>query len=278
MKSANDVGEAGDTAVQIPSFQIGTVASTIVDVAQSLCCSEFMLLVIKFFLSFLSLLVFLSTRQYSTMVSTRSQTQDSPRHAHSQDLTPSKTKSRISPEQELIPSKPKAIRRRKGPWAHTPSNLSILWLAVSLPLVAWDTGYVMLRPHSMPGGSLHWPLWVPYELYGRVDYIYGWKAFNEKNGFTAAQGLLNFVETSMYLYYLYILFAYGRPSTAQGRGAPKTAKVGVLGQQRYVDGQMGALAVLVGFSAAIMTVSKTVLYCKCWELNVLPILTHRRGI
>lgn len=180
------------------------------------------------------------------MVSTRSQTQDSPQ--------------RIL-QQELTPTKPKVTRRRKGPWAHTPSNLSILWLAISLPLVTWDTGYVLLRPHSMPGGSLHWPLWVPYDLYGRVDYIYGWKAFNEKNGFTAAQGLLNVVETLMYLYYLYILFAYGRASTAQGRGAPKTATAGELGQQRYVDGKMGAVAVLVGFSAAIMTVSKTVLYC-----------------
>lgn len=118
----------------------------------------------------------------------------------------------------------------------------------------------MLRPYSMPGGSLHWPIWAPYELYGTVDYIYGWKAFNEKNGFTAAQGFLNIVESLMYVYYLYILFAHGRQSKAQGRGAPKTSKVGFLGQQRYVDGRMGALAVLVGYSAAVMTVSKTVLY------------------
>lgn len=114
----------------------------------------------------------------------------------------------------------------------------------------------------MPGGSLHWPLWVPYELYGKVDYIYGWKAFNERNGFTAAQGLLNIVETLMYGYYLYILYVYGVPSKSQGRGAPSPSTAGVLGQQRYVDGQQGAVAVLVGYSAAVMTVSKTVLYCK----------------
>lgn len=194
------------------------------------------------------------------MVSTRSQTQDPPQRSPEQELTPTRAKVSRVQEQDLTPSESKATRQRKGPWAHTPSNISILWLAVSLPLVAWDTGYVMLRPHSMPGGSLHWPIWAPYELYGRVDYIYGWKAFNEKNGFTAAQSLLNIVETSMYLYYLYILFTYGRSSNAQGRGAPKTSDVGVLGQQRYVDGQMGAVAVLVGFSAAIMTLSKTVLY------------------
>jgi len=119
----------------------------------------------------------------------------------------------------------------------------------------------MLRPLSMPGGRLHWPLWAPYELYGKVDYIYGWKAFNERNGFTAAQGLLNIVESLMYLYYLYILLVFGRQSNSRGRGAPSPQTIGVLGQQRYVDGQKGAIAVLVGYSAAVMTVSKTVLYC-----------------
>jgi len=114
----------------------------------------------------------------------------------------------------------------------------------------------------MPGGSLHWPIWKPYELYGKVDYIYGWKAFNENNGFTAAQTFLNVAEELMYIYYLYIMFAHGRQSTAAGRGAPKPATVGFLGQQRYVDGSQGAIAVLVGYSAAVMTVSKTVLYCK----------------
>ncbi|KAG4410774.1 hypothetical protein IFR04_016089 [Cadophora malorum] len=164
------------------------------------------------------------------------------------------------PEPDLSPSKSGPSRARKGKWAHTPSNLAIVWLFISLPLVAWDTGYVMLRPLSMPGGRLHWPLWAPYELYGKVDYIYGWKAFNERNGFTAAQGLLNIVESLMYLYYLYILLVFGRQSNSRGRGAPSPQTIGVLGQQRYVDGQKGAIAVLVGYSAAVMTVSKTVLY------------------
>jgi len=163
------------------------------------------------------------------------------------------------PQGHLTPSK---STPRKGEWAHSPSNLSIIWLLISLPLVMWDTGYVMLRPHSMPGGSLHWPLWVPYELYCEMDYIYGWKAFNEHNGFTAAQTMLNIIETAMYIYYLYIVYAYGRPSTSHQRGASKPSTAGVLGQQRYVDGKKGALAVLIVHSAAVMTVSKTVLYCK----------------
>ena len=114
----------------------------------------------------------------------------------------------------------------------------------------------------MPGGLLHWPIWVPYELYGKVDYIYGWKAFNEHNGFTAAQGFLNIIESLMYIYYLYVVFVYGKLSKAQGRGAPKPSTVGFLGQQRFVEGRHGAVAVVVAYSAALMTVSKTVLYCR----------------
>lgn len=164
------------------------------------------------------------------------------------------------PEPDLTPSRSTPSRARKGKWAHTPSNLAIIWLFISLPLVTWDAGYVMFRPHTMPGGKLHWPIYVPYDLYGRIDYIYGWKAFNERNGFTAAQTMLNLIETAMYTFYMYILFAHGKQSSKHGRGAPRPALAGFLGQQRAVEGKMGALAVLVGYSAAVMTVSKTLLY------------------
>lgn len=163
------------------------------------------------------------------------------------------TRSSLNPysDQELTPTK-RARKSSSPKWAHTPSNITLIWLFVSLPLVIWDTGYVLLRPYSMPGGSLHWPIWTPYELYGKVDYIYGWKAFNEHNGFTAAQGTLNTIETLMYMWYLYIMYTHGRPSAAQGRGAPKVENVGWFAQQRFVDGREGALAVLVAFSAALM--------------------------
>lgn len=169
------------------------------------------------------------------------------------------------PEPDLSPSKstPSRVRKaRSSAWAHTPSNLTVIWLCSSIPAVVWDAGYVFLRPFSMPGGALHWPLWAPYALYGKIDYIYGWKAFNEHNGFTAAQTFLNVIETSMYIYYLYILYAYGEESVAPGRGAPNPAIAGFLGQQRAVPGQKGVKALLIGYTAAVMTVSKTVLYCK----------------
>ncbi|KAH7329450.1 hypothetical protein B0I35DRAFT_420228 [Stachybotrys elegans] len=143
----------------------------------------------------------------------------------------------------------KAVARRTAPsaWQHTPTRWTLLWMAISLPLVAWDTVYVLGRPHTMEGGAIHWPMYVPYRLYAEVDHVYGWKAFNANEGFTGAQGFLNLIESIMYVTYLWIVLRRGEP-----RAGATT--------QRVVDGRMAAWAVLVGFSAAVMTLSKTALY------------------
>ncbi|KAI1169773.1 hypothetical protein F4777DRAFT_169525 [Nemania sp. FL0916] len=143
----------------------------------------------------------------------------------------------------------------QGGFAHAPGTFTLLWLAVSLPLVAWDCGYVLLRPRTMAGGDLHWPLYTPYALYGEVDHVYGWKAFNAHSGFTGAQGLLNVLETLMYAYYAFVYFRDAVPLIYGGSAGASTKKVMV--------GRSGATAVLVAFSAAVMTLSKTVLYWLC---------------
>jgi hypothetical protein len=146
-------------------------------------------------------------------------------------------------------------------WVHAPSNLVTLWLVISLPLVLWDTGYVLLRPHSMPGGSLH-SLWTPYALYGAVDYIYGWPAYNSHNGFTGAQSTMNLVETVFYIWYLWLIYSFGRVSTRGVPGAPGAEGSGAFGESRVVSGKAAGVAALVGFGTAVMTLSKTLLYCE----------------
>ncbi|KAE9368776.1 hypothetical protein N431DRAFT_470463 [Stipitochalara longipes BDJ] len=140
-------------------------------------------------------------------------------------------------------------------WVHTPTNLTLAWLLISIPLVIWDIGFVLLRPLSMTGGSLHWPLWLPYELYMQADYMYSWQAIEEKNGFTAAQGAMNVIETSLYIYYLYLVYSQGLRLKATRGGT----KRGLLAHT-HVAGQSGALAVVIGFATAVMTFSKTLLY------------------
>ncbi|KAK3302776.1 uncharacterized protein B0T15DRAFT_543915 [Chaetomium strumarium] len=136
-------------------------------------------------------------------------------------------------------------------WSHTPTTGVLLWLAVSLPLVAWDTGYMLLRPHTMPGGSLHWPLWAPYKLYGEVDHMYGFKQWRLRNGFAAGQSVMNAVESLLYLAYLWVWYRHGREGWVVSGGRSS---------RKAVSGKAGGVAVVLGFSAAVMTVSKTVLY------------------
>lgn len=109
----------------------------------------------------------------------------------------------------------------------------------------------------MPGGKLHWPLWTPYELYGTVDHIYGFPAYNANNGFTAAQGSLNAVETALYLYYVWIVVSKGVKAKVPQGGSAITK----LGWAREVNGKAGATAVLILFATSLMTLSKTILYC-----------------
>ncbi|RYP21245.1 hypothetical protein DL765_002384 [Monosporascus sp. GIB2] len=149
-------------------------------------------------------------------------------------------------------------RRQGAGWAHAPSRATLLWFAVSLPLVVWDSLYVLLRPLTMEGGALHWPLWVPYRLYGEIDHVYGWKAFRARSGFTAAQGSLNVAETALYLAYLWIYFARRQ---VRGEEAGKGAAVGSGSRAtKVLSGRPAAVAVLLAFSGAVMTLSKTVLY------------------
>jgi hypothetical protein len=142
----------------------------------------------------------------------------------------------------------------------------LIWLLISIPLVLWDTGYVLLRPHTMPGGKFHSPIWTPYALYGTVDYIYGWPAFNARNGFTAAQGVLNLIESAGYIFYLAVVFQYGTTATSSGRVSTKKVKKGLtwfLFEEKIVAGRIGSLALLLAFGDSVATFSKTVLYCKC---------------
>lgn len=139
------------------------------------------------------------------------------------------------------------LRAAEEKWAHKPTPLTLLWLFISLPLVIWDTSYVLLRPHSMIGGDLHSPIFVPYALYSTVDYVYGLPAYNEKDGFTGAQSSLNIVETLGYLIYMAIVWKAGTSH-------------GVSGLKRKIEGRWGASAALLGFAMSVMTVSKTTLY------------------
>ncbi|KAG8939294.1 hypothetical protein FRC03_006395 [Tulasnella sp. 419] len=102
------------------------------------------------------------------------------------------------------------------------------WYAITAVVVSWDIGYCFLRPRSMPGGDLHW-IWKPYAIYVNIDYIYGFPALKANNGFTNAQTFMNVIETGLNVIYVYL-------------------------------GPSSAVAPLIGFTSAAMTLAKTMLY------------------
>ncbi|KAF1816104.1 hypothetical protein P152DRAFT_388678 [Eremomyces bilateralis CBS 781.70] len=160
------------------------------------------------------------------------------------------------------PSKSNALTtsskaRKSGVWAHQPPFLAVLWLLVSVPIVIWDTGYMLGRPYTMPGGAWHAPIWSPYTLYATVDYIYGFPAWEEHNGFSGAQSSMNVVETLGYIVYLVYLFRLTESAGRSRKGA-----VGVLErlQTLRVGGRAGGGLVLLALCTSVMTLSKSVLY------------------
>ncbi|KAF7368730.1 hypothetical protein MVEN_00197800 [Mycena venus] len=105
-----------------------------------------------------------------------------------------------------------------------------LWFLLTAPIILWDVGYCFMRPRSMEGGDLHW-FWAAYSKYQTVDYVYGLPSFEKGDGFPNAQSLLNVVETTLNLVYLYTAYVTAWPP-----------------------------APLIGFTGAALTLAKTLLY------------------
>jgi hypothetical protein len=92
--------------------------------------------------------------------------------------------------------------------------------------------------------------------------VYSRSAWDAQEGFGGAQGVLNAVELVMYGLYATILYNHGvkAPSgtgVQVGEGVSAWFAGGV-----KVRGAIGNRAVLIGFAASVMTLSKTVLYCE----------------
>ncbi|KAH7082187.1 hypothetical protein FB567DRAFT_100019 [Paraphoma chrysanthemicola] len=159
-----------------------------------------------------------------------------------------------------VTSPPAPAEVGESTWCHTASNVTVFWLAVSIPLVLWDSLYILLRPHTFEGGALQWPLWKPYEIYAAIDKVYSRSAWDAQEGFGGAQGALNAIELVMYGLYAMIIYNHGVPAAAGtgvqvGQGVSAWFAGGV-----KVRGKVGNRALLIGFAASVMTLSKTVLY------------------
>ena len=74
--------------------------------------------------------------------------------------------------------------------------------------------------------------------------------------------MLNAVEVVMYGLYLTIIYNHGKASAGgSGLQIGEGARGWVAGGIK-IEGKMGNRALIIGFAAAVMTLSKTVLYCE----------------
>ncbi|WVN90359.1 uncharacterized protein L203_105595 [Cryptococcus depauperatus CBS 7841] len=83
------------------------------------------------------------------------------------------------------------------------------------------------------------PLWMDQRLdgihlhhrylgdfpYGEIDQLYGWKAFEDHDGFTAAQAMLNVVEVLLAVGYLYL--RHTKPAGKEGQSCHATAPLSI---------------------------------------------------
>lgn len=68
----------------------------------------------------------------------------------------------------------------------------VVWLCLGTTIVLWDVGFVLMRPTSMPGGSLAW-FWPVYGTYVEIDHSYGDLA----SGFVRAQAVMSLLEAGI---------------------------------------------------------------------------------
>jgi hypothetical protein len=112
----------------------------------------------------------------------------------------------------------------------------------------------------MAGGMLQWPLWKPYEIYASIDHLYGWPGWNNSDGWGGAQAVMNLVEVILYGLYIMIVVNHGVPSD-RGKGIQVSEGVnGWLAGGMRVAGKRGNRALMIGFTASLLTLSKTILY------------------
>jgi len=157
-------------------------------------------------------------------------------------------------------------------WSHEPTTLTLIWLAVAIPVVFLDASFILLRPHTFAGGQLHSSLWKPWDIYQKVDYVYARSVFNERDGWPSAQALFNVIETSCYVWYVL---------SVVGHSVWKTDKTAELEGwhlpfgKRTVTGRRGVAMAMVLCGATMVTVVKTALYCMFPSAPLLRWLSQR---
>lgn len=131
---------------------------------------------------------------------------------------------------------------------HRSSPIIVIWLTLLVPLTIWDSAYIFLRPHSLPGGKWHEPYFHLHKDYAGIDLMYSRQGWESGDGFVAAHCVLHLTECALGACYLCLLFKRGQ-------------SLGWFGLHRALNGDAAGLSVVIGIVEAAMTLEMTVLCC-----------------
>ncbi|CAG5117263.1 unnamed protein product [Candidula unifasciata] len=81
----------------------------------------------------------------------------------------------------------------------------LIWFYITAIICTWDATFIMMRPYSLPGGSLA-SLWYLYKYYVTVDQRY----MDTSDAFVFAQSLLNYVEVVFNIITIYMHYRSSR--------------------------------------------------------------------
>jgi hypothetical protein len=147
-------------------------------------------------------------------------------------------------------------------WSHEPKTLTLLWLAMAIPVVFMDASFILGRPYTFAGGALHsllGSLWTPWDIYQEVDYVYSRTVFDERDGWPGAQALFNLIETSCFIWYM---LSVARYSVGQSDRTADLMDCQLLFAKKSANRKKGIAMAMVLCSAMMITVVKTALYCR----------------
>lgn len=74
-----------------------------------------------------------------------------------------------------------------------------IWIIISALIVFWDVMFVLLRPASLPEGSLAF-IWIPYAKYIQIDISYA----DMQNNFVITQAIMSLFEICIGIISLYL--------------------------------------------------------------------------
>lgn len=87
-------------------------------------------------------------------------------------------------------------------YTHNPATWFVVWCILNILWIYYESAFVALRPHSLPGGKWYTPFFKPFAPWAAIDTRYCEQAWSDKNQVPNAYVGLGTFESLFLLSYL----------------------------------------------------------------------------